>query len=59
MPTAGPNPPVRWEIGHLEGLSRVQAIQIDSQLTGRYRSWLTGRLDVLFAAINIFVRARL
>ncbi len=59
MSTAGPNPPVRWEIGHLEALSGVQAIQIDSQLTGQYRSWLTGRLDVLFAAINNFVRSRL
>src|SRR5882724_11883024 len=57
--TPGPNPPARWEIGHLEALSGVQAIQIDSQLTGQYRSWLTGRLDVLFAAINNFVRSRL
>jgi len=55
----GPNPPDRWEVGHLEALSRVQALPIDSQLTGRYRSWVTGRLDVLFAAINSFVRSRL
>jgi hypothetical protein len=59
MATAGPNPPVRWEIGHLEASSGVQAIQIDSQVTSRYRTWLTGRLDVLFAAINNFVRSRL
>jgi hypothetical protein len=42
LSTAGPNPPVRWEIGHLEAASGVQAIQIDSQLTGQYRSSLTG-----------------
>jgi hypothetical protein len=59
MSTAGPNPPVRWEIGHLEALSGIQAIRIDSQLTGQYRSWLTGCLDVLFVAINNFVRSHL
>ena len=36
MATAGPNPPVRWEIGHLEALLGVQAIQIASRLTGQY-----------------------
>ena len=59
MPTTGPNPPVRWEVSHLEALSGVQALPIASQLTGRYRSWVIGRLDVLFAAINSFVRSRL
>ena len=59
MSTAGPNPPVRWEIGHLEALSGVQTIQMDSQLTGQYRSWLSSRLDVIFTAINNFVRSHL
>jgi hypothetical protein len=59
MATSGPNPPVRWEIGHLEALSGVQAIQIDSQLTGQYRSWLSSRLAVIFAAMNNFVRSHL
>lgn len=59
MSTAGPNPPVRWEIAHLEVLSGVQTIQIDSQLTGQYRSWLSSRLDVIFTAINNFVRSHL
>jgi hypothetical protein len=57
--TAGPNPPVRWEIGHLEALSGVQAVQVDRQLTGGYRSLLTGHLDLLLAAINNFVRSHL
>ena len=54
MATSGPNPPVRWEIGHFNALSGIQAVEIDRQLTGAYRSWLTGRLDVLFAAIKRF-----
>ena len=59
MATSGPNPTVRWEIGHLEALSGVQAIQIDSRLTGQYRSWLSTRLAVIFAAMNNFVRSHL
>jgi hypothetical protein len=53
------NPPARWEIDHLEPSSGVQALPIDTELTGRYRSWIAGRLNALFAEINRFVRARL
>jgi hypothetical protein len=60
MPTKpGPNPPVRWEIDHLEARSGIQALSIDSQLTKRYRSWAAGRLNSLFTAINGFVRSHL
>jgi hypothetical protein len=55
----GPNPPVRWELDHMEASSGIQALSIDSQLTARYRSWLAGRLDALFVEINRFVRLRL
>jgi hypothetical protein len=59
LSTAGPDPPVRWEIDHLEASSGIQALSIDSPLTARYRSWLSGRLNALFAEINRFVRSRL
>src|SRR6266536_3334957 len=57
MPTKpGPNPPVRWEIDHLEARSGIQVLSIDSQLTKRYRSWAAGRLNSLFTAISGFFR---
>ena len=59
MSTTGPNPPVRWEVGHLEARSGIQALSIDTQLTRRFRSWAAGRLNSLFTAINGFVRSHL
>lgn len=50
---------VRWHIGHLEPVSGLQSLVIDSALTPRYRTWIAARLSVLFAELRGFVQSRL